>query len=212
MAEDEEKNYNVRSHFAFLHHIGVYEVKIEAEEHKVTVTGNIDCTTLIMKLVKSGKHAEIWAPTRNDYLKDEMYLNQLQSLMEDLDSSESKPPPVYPCDENNPRWEFESYLNNNNRYDTQMDEDFSSWNQDLTNDMGGMKYSTSLPRYYAPGQFDRLKSIHTGFPAYEYQYQLPAVMDNMQGPWYDYPYSMMYTNMPNMHPVGNMMDKMYAFN
>ncbi|KAK6128760.1 hypothetical protein DH2020_037515 [Rehmannia glutinosa] len=172
MAEDEEKNYKfvkIKVHIhcqGCMHKVkkllrkieGVYEVKIEAEEHKVTVTGNIDCTTLIMKL----------------------------SLMEDLNSSERKPPPVYPCDENNPRWEFESYLNNNNRYDTQMDEDFSSWNQDLTNDMGGMKYSTSLPRYYAPGQFDRLKSIHTGFPAYEYQYQLPAVMDNMQGPWTSY--------------------------
>ncbi|PHT81156.1 hypothetical protein T459_14171 [Capsicum annuum] len=38
---------------------GVYIVKIDADQSKVTVTGNVDPATLIKKLVKSGKHAEL---------------------------------------------------------------------------------------------------------------------------------------------------------
>ncbi|XP_027165838.1 heavy metal-associated isoprenylated plant protein 35-like [Coffea eugenioides] len=38
---------------------GVYAVAIDSQ-HKVTVTGNIDAQTLIRKLLKTGKHAELW--------------------------------------------------------------------------------------------------------------------------------------------------------
>ncbi|KAK3005940.1 hypothetical protein RJ639_016726, partial [Escallonia herrerae] len=44
-----------------LHKIeGVYSTHIDVEQGKVTVTGNVDPATLIKKLVKSGKHAELW--------------------------------------------------------------------------------------------------------------------------------------------------------
>ncbi|KAM5569000.1 heavy metal-associated isoprenylated plant protein 35 [Rosa sericea] len=40
---------------------GVYTTSIEAEQNRVTVTGDIDVQTLIKKLiVKTGKHAELW--------------------------------------------------------------------------------------------------------------------------------------------------------
>ncbi|GAB4851277.1 hypothetical protein Ancab_030573 [Ancistrocladus abbreviatus] len=39
---------------------GVYTTTIDTEQHKVTVIGNIDSDTLVKKLAKSGKHAEIW--------------------------------------------------------------------------------------------------------------------------------------------------------
>ncbi|PIN00326.1 Copper chaperone [Handroanthus impetiginosus] len=39
---------------------GVYEINIDSKQHKVTVTGNIDAQTLIKKLVRAGKHAELW--------------------------------------------------------------------------------------------------------------------------------------------------------
>ncbi|XP_018858886.2 heavy metal-associated isoprenylated plant protein 37-like [Juglans regia] len=42
---------------------GVYQVSIDAEEQKVTVTGSADSATLINKLVRSGKHAELWFPS-----------------------------------------------------------------------------------------------------------------------------------------------------
>ncbi|KAJ4867098.1 Heavy metal transport/detoxification superfamily protein [Raphanus sativus] len=38
---------------------GVYSVKADVEQGKVTVTGNVDPTLLVKKLSKSGKHAEI---------------------------------------------------------------------------------------------------------------------------------------------------------
>ncbi|PON65713.1 Heavy metal-associated domain containing protein [Parasponia andersonii] len=39
---------------------GVYTTTIDSQQHKVTVTGNVDAETLIKKLLKSGKLAELW--------------------------------------------------------------------------------------------------------------------------------------------------------
>lgn len=39
---------------------GVYKVTIDVDQGKVAVTGNVDPATLISKLEKSGKHAELW--------------------------------------------------------------------------------------------------------------------------------------------------------
>ncbi|KAL9384991.1 hypothetical protein Peur_022001 [Populus x canadensis] len=39
---------------------GVYKTDVDSHRHKVTVTGNVDAQTLIKKLVRSGKHAELW--------------------------------------------------------------------------------------------------------------------------------------------------------
>lgn len=39
---------------------GVYRTEIDPQQQKVTVTGNVDADTLIKKLLKSGKHAELW--------------------------------------------------------------------------------------------------------------------------------------------------------
>ncbi|RAL52477.1 hypothetical protein DM860_007334 [Cuscuta australis] len=44
---------------------GVYGVKIDADNGKVTVTGNADPATLLKKLEKSGKHAELWSQKGN---------------------------------------------------------------------------------------------------------------------------------------------------
>ncbi|ONI17335.1 hypothetical protein PRUPE_3G152200 [Prunus persica] len=44
---------------------GVYSVHIDAEEQKITVTGNVDFATLIRKLGNAGKHAEPWSPSSN---------------------------------------------------------------------------------------------------------------------------------------------------
>lgn len=45
--------------------IGVYQVNIDAEQQKVTVSGSVDSATLIKKLLRSGKHAEIWNQKSN---------------------------------------------------------------------------------------------------------------------------------------------------
>ncbi|KAI9180465.1 hypothetical protein LWI28_005029 [Acer negundo] len=39
---------------------GVYATDIDSQQHKVTVTGNVDSDTLIKRLAKSGKYAELW--------------------------------------------------------------------------------------------------------------------------------------------------------
>ncbi|CAL9180568.1 unnamed protein product [Musa hybrid cultivar] len=44
-----------------LHRIeGVFSVDVDVENKKVTVQGNVDSETLINKLTKSGKHAQLW--------------------------------------------------------------------------------------------------------------------------------------------------------
>lgn len=48
---------------------GVYTVNIDAEQQKVTVSGSIDSATLIKKLERSGKHAEIWSQKTNQNQK-----------------------------------------------------------------------------------------------------------------------------------------------
>ncbi|XP_047307395.1 heavy metal-associated isoprenylated plant protein 37 [Impatiens glandulifera] len=56
---------------------GVYQVKIEAEQQKVTVSGSLDSTDLIKKLIKAGKHAQLWSsdqtqnPKANLVIKDD---------------------------------------------------------------------------------------------------------------------------------------------
>ncbi|KAG1347060.1 heavy metal-associated isoprenylated plant protein 37 [Cocos nucifera] len=50
-----------------LHRIeGVYTVSIDAEHQKVTVSGNVDSKTLIKKLARAGKHAELWTQKPNN--------------------------------------------------------------------------------------------------------------------------------------------------
>ncbi|GMY16881.1 heavy metal-associated isoprenylated plant protein 36-like [Fagus crenata] len=39
---------------------GVYETTVDSQQHKVVVTGNVEADTLIKRLLRSGKHAELW--------------------------------------------------------------------------------------------------------------------------------------------------------
>ncbi|XP_038999440.1 heavy metal-associated isoprenylated plant protein 37-like isoform X2 [Hibiscus syriacus] len=44
---------------------GVYQVSIDAEQQKVTVSGSFDSATLIKKLFRAGKYAEVWSQKSN---------------------------------------------------------------------------------------------------------------------------------------------------
>ncbi|PON80348.1 Heavy metal-associated domain containing protein [Parasponia andersonii] len=44
---------------------GVYTTSIDSQQHRVIVTGNVDVQILIKKLVKTGKHAEVWREKDN---------------------------------------------------------------------------------------------------------------------------------------------------
>ncbi|XP_062111061.1 heavy metal-associated isoprenylated plant protein 37-like [Humulus lupulus] len=48
---------------------GVYQVNIDSEQQKVTVSGSVDSATLIKKLVRAGKHAELWSQQGNQSQK-----------------------------------------------------------------------------------------------------------------------------------------------
>ncbi|KAK9093317.1 hypothetical protein Syun_028228 [Stephania yunnanensis] len=48
---------------------GVYTMNIDKNQQKVSVTGSVDANTLIKKLVRLGKHAELWSQKSNQNQK-----------------------------------------------------------------------------------------------------------------------------------------------
>ncbi|XP_057786369.1 heavy metal-associated isoprenylated plant protein 37-like [Salvia miltiorrhiza] len=48
---------------------GVYHVSIDAEQQKVSISGSVGSATLIKKLVRAGKHAELWSEKGNQNQK-----------------------------------------------------------------------------------------------------------------------------------------------
>uniref|UniRef100_A0A5B6ZJN2 HMA domain-containing protein n=1 Tax=Davidia involucrata TaxID=16924 RepID=A0A5B6ZJN2_DAVIN len=48
---------------------GVYQVNIDAEQQRVSVSGSVDSATLIKKLIRAGKHAELWSQKSNQNQK-----------------------------------------------------------------------------------------------------------------------------------------------
>ncbi|KAH6803660.1 Heavy metal transport/detoxification superfamily protein [Perilla frutescens var. frutescens] len=163
---------------------GVYEVKIDAEEQKVTVSGNVDGDKLIKKLAKSGKHAELWSASSSEWLKDDENLIQMQSPMAALDLREYQPLSAHPGYDT---WGMGRYMNNDNQMArTQMYNELTGWNEDLSNDWGridsALNSRTNFSGNSDLGGFNRLGNLYAGMPAYNYQFQLPAVMNT--GDWY----------------------------
>ncbi|KAJ8631056.1 hypothetical protein MRB53_024379 [Persea americana] len=50
---------------------GVYKVDVDSEQQKVTVSGNVDSSALIKKLLKGGKYAELWSQKSNQNQKSQ---------------------------------------------------------------------------------------------------------------------------------------------
>ncbi|CAI9785433.1 unnamed protein product [Fraxinus pennsylvanica] len=73
---------------------GVYQVNIDAEQQKVTVSGSVAPATLVKKLVKAGKHTELWSQKTNQNQKqkvncikeDKDKKGQKQDMMKALES------------------------------------------------------------------------------------------------------------------------------
>ncbi|XP_047953092.1 heavy metal-associated isoprenylated plant protein 36-like, partial [Salvia hispanica] len=74
---------------------GVYTINIEAQQQKVTVTGNVDAQTLIKKLVKTGKHAELWPENPKPKDKDKKGNDKEadSKSAENTEDEEDDPPP-----------------------------------------------------------------------------------------------------------------------
>ncbi|PRQ40896.1 putative heavy metal-associated domain, HMA [Rosa chinensis] len=54
---------------------GVYQVSIDADQQKVTISGVIDAATLIKKLVRAGKHAELWSQQKANQSQNQKQKN-----------------------------------------------------------------------------------------------------------------------------------------
>ncbi|KAJ0979839.1 hypothetical protein J5N97_015313 [Dioscorea zingiberensis] len=84
---------------------GVYKISIDAQQHKVTVTGNVDGETLIKKLIKNGKHAELWPekpqnPNPNSKSKSKKKSKSLKKPTESPENPETNPSAASGEDEN----------------------------------------------------------------------------------------------------------------
>ncbi|XP_022734074.1 heavy metal-associated isoprenylated plant protein 37-like [Durio zibethinus] len=79
---------------------GVLQVSMDAEQQKVTVLGSVDSATLIKKLIRAGKHAEVWPQKsnhnqnqkQNNCIKDEKNNNkgQKQDLIKGLEALKNR--------------------------------------------------------------------------------------------------------------------------
>ncbi|KAK3218377.1 hypothetical protein Dsin_012347 [Dipteronia sinensis] len=95
---------------------GVYSVKINAEEQAVMVSGCVDSTTLIKKLAKSGKHAEIWSPSSYDRLNQGQasFIRGDQNRINGFDRFETQERfPFFFGNDVQDRWRLENYMNQN---------------------------------------------------------------------------------------------------
>ncbi|KAJ4706958.1 Heavy metal-associated domain containing protein [Melia azedarach] len=96
---------------------GVYSVNIDAENQLVIVSGRVDSATLIKKLERSGKHAELWSPS--SYQKP----NEGQANFITGDNcgvngrNASKIEHIFPtflANDLQEHWNLQNYLNQNN--------------------------------------------------------------------------------------------------
>nr|ACJ85845.1 unknown [Medicago truncatula]AFK36302.1 unknown [Medicago truncatula] len=97
---------------------GVYQVQIDAEQQKVTVSGSVDAATLIKKLVRSGKYAELWSQKtnnnqnqkqkNNNNVKDDKNRGQKQGLVKGLEVFKNQQKfPAFSSEEDDEYYEYD---------------------------------------------------------------------------------------------------------
>ncbi|EOY04015.1 Heavy metal transport/detoxification superfamily protein, putative [Theobroma cacao] len=90
---------------------GVFSVHTDEENQVVKVTGKVDPTTLIKKLIKSGKHAEFWSPRSHlKFIKDDKNKNQMQYLRDGITDSKFEHESTFGYEVED---DLGNYLNNN---------------------------------------------------------------------------------------------------
>ncbi|TXG69978.1 hypothetical protein EZV62_004913 [Acer yangbiense] len=92
----------------------VYSVQINAEEQVVMVSGSVDSTTLIKKLAKSGKHAEIWSPSSYERLNQGQasFIRGDQNGINGFDRFQTQERfPFSLGNDVQDRWRLENYMN-----------------------------------------------------------------------------------------------------
>lgn len=76
--------------FLIIYSLGVYTTTIDSHHQKVTVTGNVDAQVLIKKLLKTGKHAELWPEKPKE--KKTGKGNDKENDAENSEEEEDQPP------------------------------------------------------------------------------------------------------------------------
>ena len=70
---------------------GVYSVRIDADEGKVVVAGDVDPAKLVKKLKRGGKHAEIWQNQKGEMMYNHKYpINQNMMQLGGKDNNKSQ--------------------------------------------------------------------------------------------------------------------------
>lgn len=156
---------------------GVYGVDINAEDQKVTVTGVVNPSTLVQKLAKLGKHAEIW---NEDY-------NQEDTDHDDINDNnpEYMIPTFYDKDSYGPEWFYNHTINQHLATPTTSLFYESSNNRANENVSGIDEY----PKWQRPASFEENHGWPRNFLGMssisEYGHQ-PSAMDNVQGFYHGY--------------------------
>ncbi|XP_077243252.1 uncharacterized protein LOC143883832 [Tasmannia lanceolata] len=68
---------------------GVYTIMIDSKQHKVTVNGDIDAETVIKKLVKNGKQAELWPENKEKEPEEQEVTGGKNNEKEETKNSEN---------------------------------------------------------------------------------------------------------------------------
>ncbi|CAK8573934.1 unnamed protein product [Lathyrus sativus] len=106
---------------------GVYQVQIDGEQQKVTVSGSVDAETLIKKLLRSGKYAELWSQKtnnnqnqkqkNNNVVKDDKNKGQKQGLVKGLEAFKNQKFPAFISEEDG---EYYGYVDDEEEEDEEM--------------------------------------------------------------------------------------------
>nr|CAD1842684.1 unnamed protein product [Ananas comosus var. bracteatus] len=77
---------------------GVFSVSIDVEQQKVSVTGTVGSEALIKKLLRAGKHAELWSNNSKNSSQNQQKPN---SQKQQQQQKQNAPPNLKDCNKNN---------------------------------------------------------------------------------------------------------------
>ncbi|XP_058783589.1 heavy metal-associated isoprenylated plant protein 28-like [Vicia villosa] len=172
---------------------GVYGVDINAEEQEVMVTGIVNPSTLVQKLAKLGKHAEIWNEEdySQEHIDDENNVkdNNEEYIMNDTSAYENQYmiPTFYGQDINQylaaptPPLFFESFNNRENENAIRIS-DYPKWMWPANfQENSGINYS-GLWNQERP---HNILGVSSTIGEYGYHYQ-PSLRPNIHGYYHGY--------------------------
>ncbi|KAJ0100276.1 hypothetical protein Patl1_21329 [Pistacia atlantica] len=196
--------------FTFFHSVlSVYSVNIDAEHHVVIVSGRVDSATLIRKLVRSGKHAELWPPKSHQKLNQGKpnFGRDEKGVINGLDAFKTRQ--IYPSflgNDAQDHWSLDNYLKQNIGMKTMNDgidhnqmavakvddtymrdyEDGLAMENQMRSMMAPSPFSGNGVNFVGLGDhnFGGFQEFSTRRPVYEYEHPPSMPVNNMQTLYY----------------------------